>query len=138
MKKLTFALSLAALVNAGLAAHVSAQHYDTRVDVPAIVNADRYYDRELRGDDDWQRHLRSELERLNSEVAQVRREIGGSRDGHIRERFHGIVRSTERLNAGYEQRRIRGSEVRRRVEEIRSELDGVRRELRDRSGGRYR
>jgi hypothetical protein len=134
MKKLTLALSLALLAGFG-ATTATAQRYDARVDIPRIANPDREVDvRDERGRGDWGRRSRYELERLNAEVVQVRREIGNLRDGRIRERFSRVRRATDRLNYAFENRMIRGWEVNRRADEIRSELNVIRRELRARYG----
>jgi hypothetical protein len=132
MKKLTIALSLALLASAGFATNVTAQRYDPRIDVARSANPD--YDRGFRGGD-WEGRTRRDLDRLNYEVRQVRLEIGNTRDGRIRERFHRVRRAADRLNYAFERRMVRGWEVRREADEIRAELNWIRRELRMRSGG---
>jgi len=135
MKTLPIACSFALLAAVSLATNTSAQRYDARIDVPRIVNPERYNERDLRGGD-WGRRARSEIDRLNGEVAQVRREIGNNRNPRILERFRRVRIATERLNYAFQRRAIRGWEVRRRADEIRGELDRVRRELRGRYGER--
>ena len=132
MKKLTLALSLALLASAGFATNVTAQRYDPRIDVARAVDPD--YDRGFRRGD-WEGRTRRDLDRLNYEVRQVRIEIGNLRDGRIRERFHRVRRATDRLNYAFERRAIRGWEARQRADEIRAELNWIRRELRVRYGG---
>ena len=131
MKKLTLALSLVLLASAGVATNANAQRYDTRIDVARSVNPGR----DFRGGGDWEGRTRRDLDRLNYEVRQVRAEIGNLRDGRIRERFHRVRRATDRLNYAFERRAIRGWEARARAEEIRGELDSIRRELRIRYSG---
>lgn len=134
MKKLILALSLAVLASASVATNVTAQRYDPRIDIRATVNPGREFDRDFRGGD-WEGRTRRELDRLNYEVRQVRAEIGNLRDGRIRERFHRVRRSADRLNYAFERRIMRGWEIRQRADEIRAELNWIRRELRVRYGG---
>lgn len=135
MKKLTLALSLAALACAGLTTDAAAQRYDTRIDVPAVITVERgdRGDRGFRGDSEGR--TRRDLDRLNYEVRQVRAEIGGLRDGRIRARFHRVRSAADRLNYAFDRRILRGWEIRRRADEIRAELDDIRRDLRIRHGG---
>ncbi len=139
MKKLTLALSLALLASAGLSTTATAQRYDARIEVPGVVNVDREYGRGGRGDwggrGEWGGRTRRDLDRLNYEVRQVRMEIGNLRDGRIRERFYRVRRATDRLNYAFEERAMPGWEIRRRADDIRDQLDWIRRELRMRYGG---
>ncbi len=134
MKNLTLTLSLTLLALAGATPHAAAQRFDRRSEIPAIINAGRE-DRQERGGD-WQRRARFEIVQLQREVRQVRLEIGDSRNRNLRERFGRIVRSADYLEAAYERGRVRGWEVRQRAEALRSELDGIRRDLRERGRGR--
>lgn len=133
MNKTIIGLSLALLGAGSFVTTASAQRYDARIDVPAVVNADRDYDRDrgFRGGGDWERRVREDLARLNGEIAQMRREIGDSRNGRIRDRFHAIRERADRLNATFAQHRMRGDEVRRRIGDIRGQLDALRREMRE-------
>ncbi len=133
MKNSIFALSLAALVTAGFAQNAAAQRYDTRRDVPAIINADRARNGEYRGEE-WEQRSRLELDRLNADVADLRREIGGLRDNRIRDRFHNVRRATDQLNYAINHHELRGGEARKRIQRIRGELDEVRSQLRARYG----
>lgn len=133
MKKLTLALSLALLASASLATKASAQRYDTRIDVPGVIRVERGDDRRFRGD--WEGRTRRDLDRLNYEVRQVRLEIGNLRDWRIRERFHRVRREADRLNYAFERRVMPGWEIRRRADEIRLDLNWIRRELRMRYSG---
>lgn len=134
MKKLILLGSFVVLV--GTAAQVSAQKYDSRVDVSRLANEES---RTFRGDRDRDRDgsAAANLERLNREVRQVRNAIGDSRRGmgRIRERFHRVVRATDFLNDQFRRGRIRGWEVRRRADAIRADLDDIRRDLRARHIG---
>ena len=111
------------------------KNYDRRVDV-ARVAADeaRAYrpDQDYWNRGDGYRRAAYDLERLNREVRAVRLEIGDSRRRHIRDRFHRVVRATEYLNAQFRRGNIRSWEVRRRADEIRGELEPIRRQLRRR------
>lgn len=150
MKKLLLSLTLLALSFAG-ANNLSAQGYDPRVDISRnAADQDRAYrgrgDDEIVDPDDRRdgRDLRDgrdgrasgEIDRLMREVYQLRREIGDSRDRRIRARFHNVIESSERLRSSYQRGRIRGWEVRRRGDEIRSEMFRIRQEMRARFGGR--
>ena len=147
MKKLILTLSLAAVGFTGFAATASAQRYqeavvEGRYDGPRISIG--------RGEDPrWHRGGRgraaiaSELGRLNREVRIVREEIREAGGGGRRARamFHDISRGTERLNAQFERGTRSPSEIRHRIEELRSQLHQVRRELRFRGirrGGDWR
>jgi hypothetical protein len=137
MKKLTLALSLALLASAGLTTDAMAQRYDTRIEIPGVVNIERDYGRGGRGGrgGDWAGRTARDLERLNYEVRQVRMEIGDLRDGRIRDRFRRVRRAADQLNYAFEERAMPGWEIRRRAEDIRAELNWIRRELRMRYGG---
>jgi len=129
MKKHTFAISLALVAAAMLAPKVSAQDYQRR-DVAEIANAGRDYDRDRGGD--WDRRVRDDLARLDGQLSELRRDIGGMRDPSVRERFHRLRERADRLNAAFDQHRIRGWEAQRRADEIRHESDALRREVRER------
>ncbi|MFL6540827.1 MAG: hypothetical protein ACJ8HU_08695 [Chthoniobacterales bacterium] len=124
MKTLSLGISLGLLTCAATAPLASAQRYDRRVDVPEIVNADRDYRSERGGD--WERRVREDLNQLNADVARTRSEIGDSRNGWMRDRFHSIRERTDRLNAAWSQRRISGWEARRRIDDIRGQLSDLR------------
>jgi hypothetical protein len=74
---------------------------------------------------------------LNREVREVRAAIGDSRHAgqRIRDRFHRVLRATDNLNDQFRRGSIRGSEVRRRADEIRGDLENIRRDLRGRHIG---
>lgn len=139
MNKTSISLSLVTLLAAGIGT-ASAQRATISVPVPGVTverdyrDGRDYRDRDYR--DDRPDRSRYEIERLNGEVRQVRLEIGNSGDRRIRYMFSRVVRATDRLT--YEARRgdMRGWEVRRRAEEIRSDLYRVQRELRMRRDDR--
>jgi hypothetical protein len=140
MKKLILSFSLALLAFAGVATNASAQRYDPRVDVSRLaVDEARVY-RGGHDERDWrggEGRAIAELERLNAEVRQVRALIGDSRSvsQRIRDRYRRVKESTESLNYQFRRGNIRGWEVRRRAEEIRLDLERIRRELRTRHIG---
>ena len=140
MKRLTITLSAALLSLTAMAGNVSAQGYDRRVDAARVAVAEgRAYRSERdnwnRGDGD--RRASQDLDRLNREVREVRVAIGDShRTGQrIRDRFRRVLTATEHLNARFRRGDIRGWEVRRRADEIRGDLERVRRDLRRRHIG---
>src|SRR4051812_12466749 len=127
MKTLSLGISLGLLTCAAIAPIATAQNYDRRVDVPAIVNADRDY-RSDRGHD-WDRRVRDDLNQLNADIARTRYEIGDSRNPWVRDRFHSIRERADRLNAAWSQRRMNGWEARRRMDDIRAQLSDLRRDM---------
>lgn len=127
MKTLSLGISLGLLTCAAIAPIASAQHYDRRVDVPEIVNADRDYRGERGGD--WERRVREDLNQMNAEIGRTRAEIGYSRNEWVRGRFHDIRERADRLNAAWSQRRINGWEARRRINDIRVQLSDLRRDM---------
>jgi hypothetical protein len=152
MKTLTITLAAALLGSAALAPNASAQWPRSGGRTEIIVErGERYerdgydrdgYDRdgEFRGRGDWRGGRRDarigfEIERLYRDVLDVREEIrnmgGGGR--RIRAQFHRVIRPTEILRERYRRGAISGWEARRMVEELRSDLWQVRRELRVRS-----
>ncbi len=140
MKNLILSVSIAAVAFTGLASNVSAQRYDDRYN-------DRYDDPVIearidgprisigRGDDrGWGRGrgaIAQDLNRLNREVRFMRDEIRAAGGGpRIWAMFRDVARSTERLNAHFERRSRAPWEIRRRAEELRAQLNVIRRELR--------
>ncbi|MDQ6655310.1 MAG: hypothetical protein M3Y80_05800 [Verrucomicrobiota bacterium] len=151
MKKRTLSFSLIVLGLAGFASNSSAQRlqvdptgisveqnrggYDGRDqsdDRNGYAERSRYYDESNRVDRDRDRRLGFEVDRVNREVRQVREEIRGSSIGgnrHVRAMFHEVMIQADRMNAEFGRGRG-GWELRRRLDEIRARLNGVRRELR--------
>jgi hypothetical protein len=127
MKRFTFAIYLALAAAALLAPKVSAQNYQRR-DVPAIVNAGRDYDHHGGA---WER-ARDDLARLDGQLNELRREIGGTRNSYIRDRFHSLRSRADRLSADFARHRIRAWEAQNRAEEIRRDAYALRRDLRAR------
>jgi Ni/Co efflux regulator RcnB len=138
MKKLILPLTLALLGFAGFANTASAQRYPERevegaYDGPRVsVDLDRGRDWDRDRDRDRGGRSAYDLDRLNREVRIMREEIraagGGGR--RVRAMYSQVLRSTDRLNFEYRRGAIRGWEVRRRGDEIRSRLSVIRRELR--------
>ena len=138
MKTLTITLSATLLALAAMTGNASAQSNDRRVDAARFAaDEGRTYrtDNWNRGDGDSR--AANDLDRLNREVRAVRSAIENSRSPgrRIRDRFHRVVQETDRLNAQFRRGNIRGWEVRRRADEIRSDLDRIRRDLRGRHIG---
>jgi len=140
MKKLILSFSLMLLGFTGISINASAQGYDPRVDVSRLaVDESRTY----RGDRDWDRdndrrnsRVAYDLDRLNREVRQVRAVINSRGVGpRLRERFRGVLRATDYLNAQFRRGNMRGWEIRRRGDAIRADLDRIRQELRARRIG---
>ena len=145
MKKLILPFSLALLGCAGFASNSEAQRYDKRVDVAEQARAnsrtqaygrddreDRYEGREDDRRGGGSGRLRLEADRLRADVRRVREEMrlsgGGGR--RMRARFDRVVRASEQIS--YEVRRGGNPwRVRRHIEETRSELYRLQRELRD-------
>jgi hypothetical protein len=148
MKKLILSLSIAAVGVTGLPSTASAQRYDERPLIEARVDGPRISIG--RGDDDrgggWGRGraaVAHDLNRLNREVRQVSHEIRAAGGGgpRVRVMFRDVVRRTERLNDRFERRAGNPWEIRRRAEELRDQLQEIRRELRYRGirrGGDWR
>lgn len=141
MKTAILFLSLAVAGLPLATSNVSAQGYDPRIDAARLAppDASRDYQGD-RGERDRNYDRRDdrgagELDQLNREVRDLRLEIGNSRSERIRERFHRLKEAAASLN--YQARRgtMRGSEVRRRVEDIRAGLQRLRQEIRARRSG---
>ena len=137
MKKPILPFALGVLALTFLAPGVFAERYDSRVDVSRLA-ADEA--RVYRGDRNWhgdEGRAAAEIAELNREVSQVRVRIGDSRNvgRNMRNRFHAVKEATDRLSYQYRRGNIRAWEVHRRVEEIRTQLDRIRRDLRGRSIG---
>jgi hypothetical protein len=148
MKTLTLTLAAALLGSAALAPNASAQwprqggrtevviERGERIDRDYYNDRDREYDRRDR--DGWRgrrdARVGFEIERLYRDVLDTRNEILASGGGRrIRAQFHRVIRPTEILRQRYRRGAISGWEARRMVEELRSDLWQVRRELRVRS-----
>lgn len=89
------------------------------------------------GDGRGDRRVGYELDRMNREVRQVRYEIRSFRgEGRrIRWRFERVQRAADRLNYEYDRRLSSPWQIRRRIEQVRAELDDIRRDLRFRGDG---
>ncbi|MDQ6859884.1 MAG: hypothetical protein M3032_01825 [Verrucomicrobiota bacterium] len=105
-------------------------------DVARLVDPTRDYDHGYRGD--GENRGRIELDRLNGDIARLRRELGNTPDGRIRSRYRELRQQAERLNFDFNRGRIRSWEVRRRADEIRSQLYDLRRAANSRYGDRDR
>ena len=132
MKKLILPLTIALLGFAGFANTASAQRYDER-EAEATYDGPRVSIDLGRGRDRGRGERTAyDLDRLNREVRITREEIrdagGGGR--RVRAMYSQVLRSTDRLNFEYRRGTMRGWEVRRRADEIRSRLAVIRRELR--------
>lgn len=133
MKGLTLLLSLALFA---FALNAAAQNNVPRVDAAraAIDNSREYRgDQEFRNDREMQKaniRVGYEIDKLNSEVRQLRVEIGNSRNGKIRARYDRLNRETDRLTAAYKQNRIRLSEAWKQAQDLRAEVVRIRQMLR--------
>ena len=78
------------------------------------------------------RRVGYELDRLNRDVRQTRHEMRTFRgEGRrIHYRFERVQRATERLNYEYERRLSSSWQIRRRIVQVRVELDDIRGDLR--------
>lgn len=152
MKKLILSLSILAAGFTGFASTASAQRYDepvieARVEGPRI-SIGRGDDRgDYRGDErGWGRgrgQIAQDLNRLNHEVRQMREEIRAAGGGgpRVRAMYRDVLRGTDRLNANFQRRSRPPYEIRRRADELRGQLNVIRRELRYggvRRGGDWR
>jgi len=127
MKKLILPLSLVVLGLTAMTPIASAQRYEAtvRAPQPAIVVT-----RGVPG------RAAADLDRLNRQVREVRHEIralGGGR--RIRYQFERVVRATDFLNSEFRRGNMRGRELRLRADEVRAELNRIRRDLRFRNDG---
>ena len=136
MKK-SILLSTCAIL--AFALNASAQRDEARIDsARAAIDETREYrgDRDFRQDREFQKsNIRAgyEIDRLNSDVRQLRYEIRGTRTGPgIRERVERLNRDTDRLTALYRQNRLRSWEAYRRAEDLRGEVKRIRWILRGR------
>jgi hypothetical protein len=159
MKKLILSLSIVAAGFTGFAATASAQRYqepviEARVEGPRI-SIGRGYERDERGyvgrgydrDDRGYEHdehgsqrgsgrgraaAARDLNRLNYEVRLVRDEIRAAGGGgpRVRAMYRDVLRGTDRLNANFERQSRPPWEIRRRADELRGQLNFIRRELR--------
>jgi hypothetical protein len=147
MKKLILSLSIVAAGFTGFAPTASAQRYqepviEARVEGPRI-SIGRGYDRDERGyeydergsDRGWGRGrgaVARDLNRLNNEVRLVREEIRAAGGGgpRVRAMYRDVLRGTDRLNANFERQSRPPWEIRRRADELRGQLNFIRRELR--------
>lgn len=130
MKKLALFLTVAAAGLTMFAAHASAQRLV--VDTPGARVA-------LGGRGD--RRVGYELQQMNREVRQVGFEIRAFRgEGRrIRYRFDRASRAADRVNYEYNRRLRSPWEIRRRIDQVRAELNDIRRDMRfrgDRRGWR--
>ena len=150
MKKLILSLSILAAGFAGFASTASAQRYaepviEARVEGPRISigrgDDGRYdrgydgYDRDRGDERGWGRGgggIARDLQRLNYEVRQMREEIRAAGGGgpRVRAMYRDVLRGTDRLNANFEERSRPPWEIRRRADELRGQLNVIRRELR--------
>ena len=148
MKKLILSLSILAAGFTGFASTASAQRYaepviEARVEGPRISIGRGDYRDDERG---WRRGrgaIAQDLNRLNHEVRQVREEIRAAGGGgpRVRAMYRDVLRGTDRLNANFERRNRPPWEIRRRADELRGQLNVIRRELRyggPRRGGDWR
>ena len=127
MKKLSLALTIAAAGISMFAADASAQRL-------IVERPGARFAAYNRGD----RRVGYELQQLNREVRQVRFEIRAFRgEGRrIRYRFDRAERAAHRLNYEYNRRLRSPWEIRRRVHQVRDELQDIRRDMRFRGGRR--
>jgi hypothetical protein len=143
MKTLTITLAAALFSSAALAPNASAQWPRAGGRTEVVIERGERFERgdyRERDSEGWRGGRRDarvgfEIERLYRDVLEVREEIrmagGGGR--RIRAQFHRVIRPTEILREQYRRGAISGWEARRMVEELRSDLWQVRRELRVRS-----
>jgi len=120
MKKLALLLTVTAAGLSMFAADASAQRIV--VETPASRLAVR--DRDGR--------VGYELERLNREIRQARYEVRTFRgEGRrIRFRLERVERAASRLNYEHQRRLSSSSQLRRRIDQVRAELNDIRRDLR--------
>ena len=121
MNKLTLILTVAAAGLSMLAADASAQRIV--VETPGARFGVRHP-----GD----RRVAYDLERLNREIRQARFEVRAFRgEGRrIRFRLERVERAAGRLNYEYDRRLSSPWQIRRRVDQLRAELEDIRRDLR--------
>ncbi len=121
MKKLALALTIAAAGVSMFAADASAQRLIVETPGARIWTGGR-------GD----RRIGYELSQMNREVRQVRFELRAFRgEGRrIRYRFDRAERAADRLNYEYDRRLRSPWELRRPIEQVRAELEAIRRDLR--------
>ena len=128
MKKLGLILTVAAAGLSIFTSEASAQRIvvETPGAVLGIPN---------RGD----RRVGYDLDRLNREIRQARFEVRAFRgEGRrIRFRLERVERAASRLNYEYDRRISSPWQIRRRIEQLRAELDDIRRDLRVRGDRRY-
>lgn len=143
MKKLILPLSLVLLGFTTIATTASAQRYDAEVRYEGeqrFEGEERYEGRRGRAQIVVQRgrdgRLGYDLERLNRQLRIVRGDLRAYGAGRrIRAEYYQIARETERLNYQFRRAPRRGWEMRRRVEQLRSDLFRLQQEVRSRRGG---
>ena len=127
MKKLGLILTVAAAGLSMFATEASAQRIVVETPGGRVVAGGRGGDR----------RVGYELDQLNREIRQARSEVRAFRgEGRrIRFRLERVERAAGRLNYEYERRISSSGQIRRRIQQLRAELDDIRRDLRVRGDG---